>query len=127
MTLREAAVLQTFPLDYKLCGTYEKIERQIGKAIARKTRKLLPDVCRSIASRNIDARAWHRRALASQDRMATIASGDPAVVLSDVLRVPLDRLGTAVKGSPRAEELLRFVLSESYLELRRSLGLEGSP
>jgi lipopolysaccharide biosynthesis regulator YciM len=122
-----ACRLAEVPIEHPAYAVLPEIERQIGKAIARKTRKLLPDVCRSIASRNIDARAWHRRALASQDRMATIASGDPAVVLSDVLRVPLDRLGTAVKGSPRAEELLRFVLSESYLELRRSLGLEGSP
>jgi hypothetical protein len=122
-----ACRLAEVPIEHPAYAVLPEIERQIGKAIARKIRKLLPDVCRSIASRNVDARAWHRRALASQDRMATIASGDPAVVLSDVLRVPLDRLAAAVKGSPRAEELLRFVLSESYLELRRSLGLEGSP
>jgi hypothetical protein len=45
-------------------------------------------------------------------------------VLSDVLGVATDKLGPAVKGSARAEELLRFVLSPLYLELRRSLGLE---
>jgi hypothetical protein len=103
-----------------------EIERLVGKAIARKTRKLLPDVCHAIASQSVDARAWHRRALASQDRMATIASGDPGVVLSDVLRVPAEKLGTAVKGNARAEELIHFVLSAEYLELRRGLGLEGA-
>ena len=84
-----------------------------------------PDVCRAIVRSGADARAWSKRALASHDRVATIASGDPSVVLSDVLGVPLDRLGSAVKGNPRAEELLRFVLSPQYLEIRRSLGLEG--
>jgi hypothetical protein len=59
--------------------------------------------------------------------MATVAGGDPTVVLSDVLRGPAERLGAAVKGNARAEELIRFVLSERYLELRRALGLEGAP
>jgi hypothetical protein len=30
-----------------------------------------------------------------------------------------------VKGNVRAEELLRFVASPRYLEIRRALGLEG--
>ena len=30
-----------------------------------------------------------------------------------------------VKGNARAEELLKFVLSPKYIELRRALGLEG--
>lgn len=33
LTLREAATLQTFPLDYKFCGSYGEIERQIGNAV----------------------------------------------------------------------------------------------
>jgi hypothetical protein len=57
--------------------------------------------------------------------MAVVASGDPPVVLSDLLGVSPDALGLDFKGHARAEELLRFVLSPSYLDLRRSLGLEG--
>jgi tetratricopeptide (TPR) repeat protein len=121
-----ACRLAEVPIEHPLFAVLAEIERQIGKAIARKTRKLLPDVCRAIASRNADARAWHKRALASQDRMATIASGDPSAVLSDVLRVPLGKLGEAVKGNARAEELIHFVLSQGYLDLRRGLGLEGA-
>jgi Flp pilus assembly protein TadD len=102
-----------------------EVERVVGKAIARKTRKLLPDTCRAIASRSADARGWSRRALASLDRVSAIASGDPSVVLADVLGVPEDSLGRAVSGNPRAEELLRFVLSRQYVELRSSLGLDG--
>jgi len=103
-----------------------EVERLLGKAIARKTRKQLGDVCRAIASSGADARAWSRRALASQDRVALVASGDPSVVLAEVLGATAEKLGAAVKGNPRAEELLRFVLSPRYLEIRRALGLEGA-
>jgi DNA (cytosine-5)-methyltransferase 1 len=33
ITLREAALLQTFPLDYRFCGGHDQIERQIGNAV----------------------------------------------------------------------------------------------
>jgi hypothetical protein len=101
-----------------------EVERLIGKAIARKTRKAMAETCRAIVRSGADAKVWSKRALASHDRVATVASGDASVVLSDVLGVATDKLGPAVKGSARAEELLRFVLSPLYLELRRSLGLE---
>jgi type IV secretory pathway VirJ component len=102
-----------------------EIERLIGKAIARKTRKALPDICTAIASQGADARTWSRRALASQDRIAAVASGEPPVVLVDALSVPPEKLPQAASSDGRAQELLRFVLSDAYLELRRALGLEG--
>ena len=33
LTLREAALLQTFPLDYTFCGGHDRVERQIGNAL----------------------------------------------------------------------------------------------
>ena len=33
ITLREAAALQTFPLDYQFVGSYGEVERQIGNAV----------------------------------------------------------------------------------------------
>ncbi|WP_419917185.1 DNA cytosine methyltransferase [Candidatus Poriferisodalis sp.] len=33
LSLREAALLQTFPAGYQFCGTYESMERQIGNAV----------------------------------------------------------------------------------------------
>jgi tetratricopeptide (TPR) repeat protein len=121
-----ACRLAEVPMDHPPYAVLAEIERLIGKAIARKTRKALPEPCRAIVAARIDARAWAKRTLASHDRIAVIASGDPSIVLCDTLGVPLERLGQATQGSARAEELLRFVLSPQYLELRRSLGLEGS-
>ena len=117
--------LAQVPIQHPPYAVLAEMERRIGKAIARRTRKLLPDLCRAIASRGADARAWTWRALASQDRIGVIASGDPSVVLADVFGVPDGSPVQAVTGNPRAEELLRFVLSPQYLELRRSLGLDG--
>jgi predicted Zn-dependent protease len=113
-------------VDHPPYAVLAEVERLLGKALSRKTRKLLPDLCRNIAGANADARAWSRRALMSQDRIAIVASGDPAVVLADVLGVGPEKLGVAVKGNARAEELLKFVSSPKYVEIRRALGLEGS-
>jgi hypothetical protein len=101
------------------------IERLLSKAIARRTRKLLPELCQAIVASNADARIWSKRALASHNRVAAIASGDVGIVLVDALGEPLDRLPAAAKGDPRVEDLVRFALSPKFIELRRSLGLEG--
>jgi hypothetical protein len=120
-----ACRLAEVPIDHPPYAVLAEVERLLGKALGRKTRKAIGDACRAIARGGIDARAWSRRALASHDRVATVASGDAAVVLSDVLGASIEKLGPVVKGNARAEELLRFVLSPQYLEIRRSLGLEG--
>jgi tetratricopeptide (TPR) repeat protein len=113
------------PIEHPPYAMLVEVERLFGKAIARKTRKAMVELCRTIVRSGADARAWSKRALASHDRVATIASGDASVVLCDVLATTADKLGPAVKGNARAEELLRFVLSPLYLDQRRSLGLEG--
>ena len=113
-------------VDHPPYAVLAEVERLLGKAIARRTRKLLPDLCKRLVSSGADARAWSRRALASQDRIAVVASGDPAVVLAELLGASPERLAQAIKGNARAEELLRFVASARYLEIRRALGLEGS-
>jgi DNA (cytosine-5)-methyltransferase 1 len=41
LTLREAALLQTFPIDYRFHGTYESVERQIGNAVPPRLAKAL--------------------------------------------------------------------------------------
>ena len=59
----------------------------------------------------------------SIDRMAVIAAGDVSLVLADVLNTPRAQLGGMVADSQRARLLLSFVLSPSYLELRKKLGM----
>ena len=103
-----------------------EVERQMAKAISRKTKKLLPELCEAIVSSNADARAWSKRALASHNRVAALASGDVGIALVDALGEPLDRLSTVAKTDPRAEELIRFALSPAFLELRRALGLDDA-
>lgn len=41
LTLREAALLQTFPQDYVILGSYQSIERQIGNAVPVRMAKVL--------------------------------------------------------------------------------------
>ncbi len=103
-----------------------EVEKLVSKAIPRKTKKLLPELCKAVVASVVDSRAWSKRAIVSQSRVALVASGDAAIVLADLLGVAEDKLPTAVKGDARAEELARFVLSPAYLEIRRSLGLEGA-
>lgn len=113
-------------VDHPPYAVLAEVEKLVSKAIARKTKKQLPDICKAIVSSGADARAWSKRALTSHNRMAVIASGDVATVLLDVLGESPERLPQIVKTDPRAEELLRFVLSPAYLEIRRSFGLEGA-
>ncbi len=117
-----ACRLAEIRIDHPPYSVLGEIERLLGKALPRRTRKLLPDVCRAIAAQSADVRGWNRRALASHDRVATIASGDPSVVLDDVSGAAIDR---EQGGTGRTEELLGFVLSQDYLDARRALGLEG--
>ena len=80
-------------------------------------------VCQKVVSSKQDARAWTNAARRSLDRMAVIAAGDVSIVLSDILSVPRDQLGSVVTESERLRRLLSFVLSPSYLELRKKLGM----
>jgi len=98
-------------------------QRLISKAMSRKIRKMIPEICQNITRIGITPRDWIAFALSSLDRMAAIAAGDVSLVLADVLATPRDRLGAAVLESDRARRLLSFVLSDDYLELRRQLGM----
>ena len=93
------------------------------KEIPRKVRKAIPEVCQRIAQSGLDARAWAQAARRSIDRMAVIAAGDVSIVLADVLGAQRDQLGGLAAENERARRLLGFVLSPSYLELRKTLGM----
>jgi len=103
-----------------------EIEKQVSKAISRKNRKLLPEICHRVSASRVEPQAWSKRGLASLDRVQALAAGDVTPVLADVLGASEGRLSAAALTDPRAAELLRFVLSPLYLELRRALGLENT-
>jgi lipopolysaccharide biosynthesis regulator YciM len=113
------------PIDHPPFAVLAEVERVMGKAINRKTKAAIVPICKTFVQSGQDARQWAARARASQGRVATLASGDVSVVLADVFGEPVERLGAVARDDLRAHELLRFVLSRPYFELRRSLGLEG--
>ncbi len=102
-----------------------EVERHLNKAISRKTKAIIEPICRAYAASSPDARQWAARAGLTQARCAALAAGDVSVVLADVFGEPADRLGPAARDDLRAHELMRFVLSRPYFDLRRALGLEG--
>ncbi len=99
------------------------VQRQLGRAMTRKVKKTLPDVCREVAAARPDVRVWASAAARSLHRIAAVAAGDVSLVLADALGVPRAQLKSVISTDPRAEGLLRFVLSTDYLDLRRSLGM----
>ncbi|MEZ4300209.1 MAG: hypothetical protein R3B70_35005 [Polyangiaceae bacterium] len=102
---------------------FQEVQRTFHKEISRRVKKILPDVAQRVAASGQDPVRWAQAARRSNDRIAVIAAGDVSLVLSDVLRTPREQLGTRVPKSDRARALLSFVLSPSYLELRKKLGM----
>jgi hypothetical protein len=102
---------------------YGEVSRAVHREMSRKVRKDILAVCQRISSSGQDPRKWAAAARRSIDRMAVIAAGDLSLVLADILSTPRDQLGGGVPDNERARRLLAFVLSPSYLELRKKLGM----
>jgi tetratricopeptide (TPR) repeat protein len=111
------------PVESPAYAMLGEVQRLLGKALSRKTKKLLPDLCREVVSVRQDARTWAKAAQASMYRMAAIAAGDVSLVLADALAVPREQLASHVGHDERARRLIGFVLSPRYLELRGRLGM----
>jgi tetratricopeptide (TPR) repeat protein len=120
-----ACNISKVPFDHPPFAVLAEVERLVGKAMNRKVKAAITPICRAFVQSGQDARQWAARARASQGRAAVLASGDVSVVLADVFGEPLERLGAVARDDLRAHELLRFVLSRPYFDLRRALGLEG--
>jgi hypothetical protein len=97
-----------------------EFQRLLAKEVPRRVRKLLPELASSVAREGVDLIAWVHAALSSLDRMAAIAAGDVSWVLGGKQRSPL---GDTREERARAERLLAFVLSPTYLDLREQLGM----
>jgi tetratricopeptide (TPR) repeat protein len=120
-----ACKLAEVPIDAPAFAVQAEVDRLVGKAIARKTRKQIVEICQRVVQTKADARAWSQRAIATLDRIAAIATGDVGVVLGDIIGQDPHKLADVVVGDRRSEELLRFALSPGYLDVRRTLGLEA--
>jgi hypothetical protein len=121
-----ASRIAEVPFDSPAYAVLAEVEKQLSKVIARRTKKLLPEICQRISGTRIDAQTWSKRALSTLDRVATLASGDVVPVVADIMGTPDVTPSAAGSTDPRVVDLLRFALSPSFLELRRALGLEAS-
>jgi hypothetical protein len=97
-----------------------EFQRLLAKEVPRRVRKLLPDLARAVEAEGRELLGWARAATSSLDRMAAVASGDVSWVLGGRSRTPV---GDSREERARAERLLAFLLSTSYLDLREQLGM----
>jgi tetratricopeptide (TPR) repeat protein len=95
-------------------AVYGEVSRAVKKEIPRRVKKAIPEICQRIYASRLDPAAWARSARRSLDRMAAIAAADVSIVLSD---------GKIAVDDDRGRRLLAFVLSPSYLDLRKKLGM----
>jgi tetratricopeptide (TPR) repeat protein len=104
---------------YAMLGEFE---RQLGKEMSRRVRRMLPELAQPVAEAGQDLLAWVQAATSSLDRLAAVAAGDVSHVLADG---PGSRgqIGASVDAQERAQRLLGFVLSPSYLAVRERLGM----
>lgn len=109
------------PIDAPPYALLADVQRQLAKTLPRRTKKLLPELCREIVASGQDPKRWARAAQLSMHRMAAIAAGDVSIVLADWLDQPRQQISAA--RHERARRLIAFVLSPDYLELRERLGM----
>jgi hypothetical protein len=100
-----------------------EFQRLLGKEMSRRTRKLLPELATRALGARQDPATWARAAVASLDRMASIAAGDVSWVLCGGSPEGRGRLATSRETEARARRVFRFVLSPTYLTLREKLGM----
>jgi tetratricopeptide (TPR) repeat protein len=99
-----------------------EVEKALRSAMPRKIKKAIPEVCAAVAQSGVDPRTYARAALASQSRVSAVACGEVGIVL-------VDMTPPANAADPRAVDLAKFVLSPTFIQLRRALGVEpgGTP
>ncbi|HMJ12237.1 MAG TPA: hypothetical protein VK524_12520 [Polyangiaceae bacterium] len=106
--------------EYAMLGEFQRL---LGKEMSRRVRRVLPELAaRALAARQ-DPGTWARAAIASLDRMASIAAGDVSWVLCGGNPETRGQLGASREAETRARRVFRFVLSPTYLTLREKLGM----
>jgi Tfp pilus assembly protein PilF len=106
---------------FAMLGEFQRLlSKEASGWGSRQLRKVLPGLARAVADEAPDLLGWVRAATSSLDRMAAIAAGDVSWVLGGRTRAPV---GDGREERARAERLLAFVLSPTYLDLREQLGM----
>jgi hypothetical protein len=92
----------------------------LPSSVSRKIKKGLPDPARQFAA-GPDWTEWVLAERSTANRAGALFARDPAVALSVVTGGPTDE--AALRRSREAQDLVRFLISPSYLALRRETGL----
>ncbi len=117
-----ACKLGGIELDAPPFAMLTEFQRQLGKEMPRRVKKLLPELAREVADSGQDLLTFYRAATSSLDRMAAVAAGDVSWVLAGDAR-NRGRPAASLEGQERMRRLLSFVLSPPYLMLRERLGM----
>lgn len=92
----------------------------LPSSVPRKLKKGLPEPARRFAA-GPDFREWVLAERSTANRAGALFARDPAVALSVVTGGPTEE--TALRRSPEAQDLVRFLISPAYFALRRETGL----
>lgn len=99
----------------------QELSAQLGKHLPRRNRKVLERVCETLSGYAFAPSATARATLASDLRLAVLMTGDPGGVLGAACLldgVAGGSLKQRINRSALAQNLLAFVLSDDFLELR---------
>jgi tetratricopeptide (TPR) repeat protein len=104
-------------------AVYHEVARVIQKAMNRRVRKAVGEVCQRILQMRQDPSAWAEAARRSIDRMALISSGDASAVVEQIVGPAESAARANMESNVRLKRLLSFALSSEYLGLRKKLGM----
>jgi tetratricopeptide (TPR) repeat protein len=99
----------------------QELSAQLGKHLPRRNRKVLERVCTSLSGYAFAPSATARATLASDLRLAALITGDPGGALGAACLldgVAGGALKQRINRSSLAQNLLAFLLSDDFLELR---------
>ncbi|MFT7581989.1 MAG: hypothetical protein ACI9MR_003670, partial [Myxococcota bacterium] len=96
------------------------LEKSAPAEIRRQLVSVMENYWKRTKTPNIGA--WHRAVELTADHAAVIASGDIAMV-GQLIKNDTDGL-SKLKNSEKLKEFVQFVLSDTYLKLRRQLGVQ---
>jgi tetratricopeptide (TPR) repeat protein len=111
------------PLALPAYARQHDFERQLGRVLPRKVRRLLPDLAKPVREAETSVPAWVRAALASLDRAGAVAVGDASVIVTELSVSHRAQAAATAPSNERTRRLLSFVLSTQFESLRHRFGV----